>query len=943
VAIAADRSSDESLDARSDELAHLIGSVDSTAASGGGAVVLRGEAGIGKSYLLARLIEDRRTRGWRVVLAQSDELRMAVPYSAFAHGVAALSRQAGAEVAAAAADAAVALDVSGGHPLASVHGAVARLFAALRDEAPTLLAIDDLQLVDDDTLVLVSALVAREGRNPLVLAGTLRRPDAAPRRALTVLLERTAHEEQITTVDLAPLDEEGLARLVSSVFGTPPHRAVVDVLARQSNGNPFLALQVLHALADAEADPAADPDGGFEAPAAVGDPQPAEVPPLSVDRRTAILHRVLRVDAGARRLARAVALVGSGSIDRLPLAADLAGLSADEAEQAFDALVEQGVLAPGDDDVYAFNHQLVRDALYQELGPAERWRWHQRAAERLGALPPSPALDLEIAVHVRETAEFGDERAITVLARAAELTCTQAPRSSIPWYRHALRVTPRDADLHAELAARLARALFLAGRPGEAAEVGRSTLPRLAAGPVRERLVGLVVEALSEISMVDEAVELIDGERSAGTPSLRLRAQAAYVHALAGHTEEADAQVGEVMAAIEDRSPAERVTTLVHLVHASSLGSGYRRLGELCDELERAAANAPVTSQLNAYAAISWVQAAWGETQRAAGAITRAQALLDQSRWTLYRAEIGVAQAINAADVGDWDTVLSIAEALDGELEEAGSLGYLAVLRAVQSSVLANRGAWAAARQVGEHPPPSHPAFVSSHVAALAEVDLMSGNIDAARTCLQDHLRSTSSIPPIVRSSLLGVLSDVESEAGNVDAASTAAAEAERRGPEQLDHNCFVRCRLAVGRATGDIDALRQALAVAERHKLALPVGRARLYLGTAGVDTEENLREAVHVFHALGATPWRRRAAAELRGRGLKVPRHRMPPSTLLTETETQIARLVQLGRPNREIASAVCLSVKTVQAYLSRIYVKTGCTTRLELARALDAGLLG
>lgn len=938
LAIAADWSSDESLDARSEELAQLIGSVDSTAASGGGAVVLRGEAGIGKSYLLARLVEDRRRRGWRVLLAQSDELRMAVPYSAFAHGVAALSRETGAELAASAADAAAALDVSGGHSLASVHGAVARLFTDLRDEAPTLLALDDLQLVDDDTLVLVSALVARDGRNPLVLAGTLRRPDAAPRRALSVLLERLEHEEQVTTIDLAPLDEDGLARLVTSVFGTPPSRTVLDVLARQSNGNPFLALQVLHALADADA------DASGTAPAdPAGDSHGAEVPALSVDRRTAILHRVLRVDADARRLARAVALVGSGSIDRLPLAADLAGLSADEAERAFDSLVEQGVLAPGDDDVYAFNHQLVRDALYQELGPAERWRWHQRAAERLGTLPPSPALDLEIAVHVRETAEFGDERAITVLARAAELTCTRAPRSSIPWYRHALRVTPRDADLHAELAARLARALFLAGRPGEAAEVGRSALPRLAAGPVRERLVGLVVEALSELSMVDEAVDLIDGERSAGTPSLRVRAQAAYVHALAGHTEEADAQVGEVMASLEHRSPAERVTTLVHLLHASSLGSGYRRLGELCRELERAAADAPVTSQLNAYAAISWVLAAWGETQRAAAAITRAQALLDQSRWTLYRAEIGVAQALNAADVGDWDTVLSIAEALEGELEEAGSLGYLAVLRAVQSSVLANRGAWSAARQVGEHAPPSHPAFVSSHVAALAEVDLLSGNLDVARSRLQDHLRSTTSIPPIIRFSLLSGLADLESEAGDADAAAAAAAEAERGGPERLVHNSFVRCRLAVGRATGDIDALRQALAVAERHNLALPVGRARLYLGAAGVDTEENLREAVHVFHALGATPWRRRAAAELRARGLKVPRHRMPPSTLLTETETQIARLVQLGRPNREIASSVCLSVKTVQAYLSRIYAKTGCTTRLELARALDAGLLG
>jgi DNA-binding NarL/FixJ family response regulator len=136
---------------------------------------------------------------------------------------------------------------------------------------------------------------------------------------------------------------------------------------------------------------------------------------------------------------------------------------------------------------------------------------------------------------------------------------------------------------------------------------------------------------------------------------------------------------------------------------------------------------------------------------------------------------------------------------------------------------------------------------------------------------------------------------------------------------------------------------MQEATARADRHALALMQGRGRLYLAGAGVEAEKNLRDAIGIFQRLSATPWRRRAALELRQRGLQVPRHRAPRATLLTDTEMQIARLVQLGRPNRDIAAAVCLSVKTVETYLSRIYGKTNCNSRMELARAMDAGRLG
>lgn len=129
---------------------------------------------------------------------------------------------------------------------------------------------------------------------------------------------------------------------------------------------------------------------------------------------------------------------------------------------------------------------------------------------------------------------------------------------------------------------------------------------------------------------------------------------------------------------------------------------------------------------------------------------------------------------------------------------------------------------------------------------------------------------------------------------------------------------------------------------MADTHALALQRGQARLALGVLHVEPEVNLTEAARIFQSLRAAPWKQRAVAELRGRGLPLPRLRTRPDRLLTETEEQVVRLVQQRCTNREIASAVFLSVKTVEAYLSRIYTKTGCANRVELARAFESGQL-
>jgi DNA-binding NarL/FixJ family response regulator len=87
-----------------------------------------------------------------------------------------------------------------------------------------------------------------------------------------------------------------------------------------------------------------------------------------------------------------------------------------------------------------------------------------------------------------------------------------------------------------------------------------------------------------------------------------------------------------------------------------------------------------------------------------------------------------------------------------------------------------------------------------------------------------------------------------------------------------------------------------------------------------------------------LGAEADRRRAATILRDRGEKVPRRKRRAAGQLTPAETEIARLVQAGMRNRDIARTANYSERTVEVYLSRIYAKLGVSSRLQLARLLD-----
>ena len=134
-----------------------------------------------------------------------------------------------------------------------------------------------------------------------------------------------------------------------------------------------------------------------------------------------------------------------------------------------------------------------------------------------------------------------------------------------------------------------------------------------------------------------------------------------------------------------------------------------------------------------------------------------------------------------------------------------------------------------------------------------------------------------------------------------------------------------------------------EAIAVHQEDRRPFELARARLLYGERlrrtrrRIDAREQLRAAQHGFEALGAAGWAERAAAELRASGETARRTPASSPVALTPQERQIARFVIEGASNREVAAQLFVSRRTVEHHLSRVFAKLGISSRVELARAL------
>jgi DNA-binding SARP family transcriptional activator/tetratricopeptide (TPR) repeat protein len=436
--------------------------------------VVRGDAGVGKTRLLAEVAGLARADGAVVATSQcfgtSGRLALA-PVADWLRNPAVQPALAGLEpVWRAEVERLVPAGTARGEPGAGSRAMVDawqrhRFFEGLARALTctgrkTLLVLDNLQWCDEETLAFVTFCLSVNAGSPLMVAGTLRTHTPDAENAVPAWTARVRATGMLTELALGPLDAAGTTRLAAAVAGRPLRRQDTDLLQVTTGGFPLHVVEATRTLVDRG-----------------GSPQP------TTDLATVLHERIAQVTPGAREVAGLAAAVGREfTLDLLTEASDL---DADAVVQAVDELWRRRILCEFRDG-YDFSHDLLRDAAYAQVGKPQRWLVHRRVAQGLELLHADDT-DAVSAQLAEQYARGGrTERALAYYRRAAEVAAGMfAHAEAIRLHSDALEIVRalpegRARDRH-ELAVLEAMAAPLTARYGYASPRLRQVLERTVA------------------------------------------------------------------------------------------------------------------------------------------------------------------------------------------------------------------------------------------------------------------------------------------------------------------------------------------------------------------------------------------------------------------------------------------------------------------------------
>ncbi|WFG44503.1 ATP-binding protein [Pseudonocardia alni] len=384
---------------RADELAGLLRDLDAARAGRARAVLLAGEAGIGKSRLATALGRAAAGAGAQVVVGRClDAGGAALPYLPFSEVLDALARAGtalrpvlhGLLPGAAEAPRPAAGDGDSGR--LQVFDAVAGAVRDAAATAPLLVVLEDLHWADRSTRELLAFLLARLGSQRLLVLGTYRSDDLHRRHPLRASLAELVRLPAVRRVELGPLTPDAVLALVRARAATGGvDEATLHRIAARREGNAFYAEELVAAGSDGL-------PGGL-----------ADVLLTRLDRLGGPAREVLRVASLAER-----------SIPH-DLLRDAAELSAADLEAGLREAVSHHLLvpdpAPGAES-YAFRHALLREAVHDDLLPAERVRLHARLTALLAGRADDPGVAAALARHALAAHDL--PRALAASVRAAE-------------------------------------------------------------------------------------------------------------------------------------------------------------------------------------------------------------------------------------------------------------------------------------------------------------------------------------------------------------------------------------------------------------------------------------------------------------------------------------------------------------------------------------------
>ena len=420
---------------RDAELARLRGLLHDAAEGRAVTGLVSGDAGIGKSRLVAEAMQIAERDGFTVLCGQCAEIGDSVPYLPFADALRAAPPHVERAVKARPVLSRLLPDGDGqaqeadwaGLARQQMFGAVLSLLSELAAQSPVLLVIEDLHWADATTRHLVTFLSRMLHRERVAIIGTYRTDDLHRRHPLRSVIAELLRLPMVALVELGPLSAAALAELLSGVphAPSPLSAATVNSLVERAEGNAYYAEELLTASSCA-----ADTAGGT----------------LPTGLAELLLSRVERVSDAAKQVLRAAAVAGGGAADDLVRAAS--GLADDAYEEAVREAAGQQLLAPDGPTGFRFRHALLREAIYGDLMPGERTRLHAKLASLLAGVPGAAA---ELAHHCMASHDIPGAFAASVRAG------TEASRLGAPAEAH------RHYDMALELWVRVDEAQRIAG------------------------------------------------------------------------------------------------------------------------------------------------------------------------------------------------------------------------------------------------------------------------------------------------------------------------------------------------------------------------------------------------------------------------------------------------------------------------------------------------
>ncbi|MGZ4458235.1 MAG: ATP-binding protein [Nocardioidaceae bacterium] len=921
---------DDAVVGRDDELAALGRFLSLGAAAPVPLTVLAGEVGIGKTVLWRAALDLARRDGWQILSAAPAEAETTLSFAALGD---LLEGAADADLAALDVPQRYALEVAllrrepDGPPpdVRAIGVAVLALLHQYAERRPLLLALDDVQWLDPPSAA-VLAFAMRRGLGPRVRVLATLRSGHAPAGPVSAVLDAAQR------LELGPLSLGATQQLLRSRLEQPLSHAELRRIQGTANGNPLHALEIARAAVS-----------GGRVPGTAMFAPPQQLAEL-------VRSRVRTLPATTRETLLAVAALSRPDLDVLRR------IRGADVDADVDRAVGSGLLRV-DGARLRFAHPLFASACYHDASESARRSVHRLLADAL-------ADPEERARHLALASEPPDDAVAAALEGAAEHARRRGAVESAGELM-ALSVTFSGGSpvaVRGHRARSAAHWLMAAGDAPRAATLLRSQVDDPAddtadgTGPelVRNLIALSAVVYELEGTEASRALSLRAIEQAGEDPILSAEARLSYAersHLCAAERLEAVTWALKLLGNRPGVAPAVEARALRELALANyHLGRGLPR-----DLIDRATV---LERTLPEPLPLAWrARTCLGECLKYVDEFAESQRILAETARLAERhsdvitlATTRAHQAELALWLGDWQDADRYATQAAELAEQSDQHGRLAFALTGRLLLAGCRGEVTAARELGRQALAAAQAAGDAWAQALTAAatgfaELSAGEPAAAVAALAraDEVLEPRLLTAPRQWRYLEDYVEALVATGEVDRAAERLGRLERWAREPgptWPRVMAARARGLVLEARGDRAGALGALEEAEylAAELPLPFVRARISLTLAGTLRRDRskrraralLDEAVAGFDALGAAGWADRARAEasrISGRSAAAGR--------LTETEQRVAALVAEGHSNKEVAAALFVTPRTVEAHLTRVYAKLGVRSRAELAR--------